>query len=82
MHRTNAESSQIRSEDTLLISKIPSSHLLLEVNDNEEEKSFFDAEKSILKQVLDSRPLQNLVQISAIFVDGQEVRSSWFCCSL
>ena len=37
-HRTNVESSQIRTEDDLLISRIQSLHLLLEVGDDDEEE--------------------------------------------
>ena len=37
-HQTNAESSQIRSEDNLLVSRIQSLHLLLEVKDHDEEE--------------------------------------------
>ena len=37
-HQTNAESSQIRSEDNLLISRIQALPLLLEVNDHDEEE--------------------------------------------
>ena len=37
-HQTNAWSSQIPSEDNLLISIIQSLHLLLEVNDHDEEE--------------------------------------------
>ena len=37
-HQTNAESSQNRSEDHLLISRIQSPHLLLEVIDHDEEE--------------------------------------------
>ena len=37
-HQTNAESSRNRSEDNLLISRIQSLHLLLEVDDHDEEE--------------------------------------------
>ena len=37
-HQTNVESAQIRSEDNLLISRIQSPHLLLEVDDHDEEE--------------------------------------------
>ena len=37
-HQTNAESSQNRSEDNLFISRIRSAHLLLEVDDHDEEE--------------------------------------------
>ena len=36
-HQTNIENSQIRSEDHLLVSRIQSPHLLLEVIDHDEE---------------------------------------------
>ena len=36
-HQTNAESTQIRSEDNPLVSRIESLHLLLEVDHNDEE---------------------------------------------
>ena len=37
-HQTNIENSQIGSEGNLLISRIQSLHLLLEVDDHDEEK--------------------------------------------
>ena len=37
-HQTNVESSQIRSENNLLISRIQSLHLILEVDDHDEEE--------------------------------------------
>ena len=37
-HQTNVESTQIRSEDTPLISRIQSLHPLLEVDDHDEEE--------------------------------------------
>ena len=37
-HQTNVENSQIRTEDNLLISRIQSLHLLLEVDDHDEEE--------------------------------------------
>ena len=37
-HQTSAVSSQIRTEDNLLISRIQSLHLLLEVDDHDEEE--------------------------------------------
>ena len=37
-HQTNVESAQIRSEDNLFISRIQSLHLLLEVDDRDEEE--------------------------------------------
>ena len=37
-HQTNAESAQNRSEDNPLISRIQSLHLLLEVDDHDEEE--------------------------------------------
>ena len=37
-HQTNVESAQIHSEDNLLISRIQSLHLLLEVDDHDEEE--------------------------------------------
>ena len=37
-HQTNAESSQIRTEDNLLFSRIQSLHLLLEVDHHDEEE--------------------------------------------
>ena len=37
-HQTNIEKSQIRSEDNLFISRIQSLHLLLEVDDHDEEE--------------------------------------------
>ena len=37
-HQTNVESAQIRSEDNLLISRIRSLHLLLEVDHHDEEE--------------------------------------------
>ena len=37
-HQTNVESAQIRSEDNLLIYRIQSLHLLLEVDDYDEEE--------------------------------------------
>ena len=39
IHQTNAESSQIRTEDNLLIPRIQSLHLLLEVDHHDEEYS-------------------------------------------
>ena len=36
-HQTNVESTQIRSEDNLLFSRIQSLHLLLEVDHHDEE---------------------------------------------
>ena len=38
-HEMNVESNQIRSEDNLLISRIQSLHLLLEVNDHDEKRA-------------------------------------------
>ena len=37
-HQTNVESSQIRTEDNPLVSRIQSLHLLLEVDDHDEEE--------------------------------------------
>ena len=37
-HQTNVDTTQIRSEDNLLISRIQSLHLLLEVDDHDEEE--------------------------------------------
>ena len=37
-HQTNIENSQIRSEDNILLSRIQSLHLLLEVDNHDEEQ--------------------------------------------
>ena len=60
-HQTNAESSQNRSEDSLLISRIQSHHLLLAVIDHDEEECLVFLPQGTLDQI------ELLVQYQSIF---------------
>ena len=80
-HQTNVESSQIRTEDNLLISRIQSLHLLLEVDHHDEEEYSVDLTHSVSdrRQVSGSISVQILSQIGAVLVDEQaEVRLRGF----
>ena len=61
-HQNNAESSQIRSEDNLQISRIQSHHLLVEVTDHDEE------EYSIFLPLGTRYSIEFLVQYSSIIL--------------
>ena len=79
-HQTNVENSQIRSEESPLISRIQSLHLLRgRWPWRRRVLSRFDTGKAIDEQVPGSTSVQDLSQISRVLVDEQaEVRLRGF----
>ena len=71
-HQTNVENAQIRSEDNLLISRIQSLHLLLEVDHDEEEYSVV-LTLGTLDRIAPpvSRSIHILSRIGTVLVDEQ-----------